>query len=131
METVLSVSKIIVLLSLSALCIYVIVVLGKVRNTIVNLGKDVKDLNAKVAPVMENLDAITGKVRRITENLNDEVAIVRSSAEAVRDMTLHIVEFERKVQQQMEGPVLEAVGFLAAIVKGVRTFLHYMRGRDT
>jgi len=104
--------------------------LGKVRDTIVNLGKDVKELNAKVAPVMENLDAITGKVRSITENLNDEVKIVKSSAEAIRDMTLSIVAFEQKVQKQIEGPVMEAVGFIAAIIKGVRTFLYYLRTKD-
>jgi len=129
-ETALTISKIVAFLSLSALCIYLIIMLGKVRDTIVNLGKDVKELNAKVAPVMENLDAITGKVRSITENLNDEVKIVKSSAEAIRDMTLSIVAFEQKVQKQIEGPVMEAVGFIAAIIKGVRTFLYYLRTKD-
>jgi uncharacterized protein YoxC len=127
LENLLTIAKIIAAVSVSALCIYTIVFMVRLKETIMDLGQDVKHLNEKFVPVMENLEVITRKLRNITENLSDEIGVVKSSAEAIRDMTQSVVSLERKIQQEIEGPILDAVGFLAAVVKGVRTFFYYLR----
>jgi hypothetical protein len=66
-------------------------------------------------------------VKGITENIDDQVVSVKESLGTIRQMAMNVVELERRVQERVEGPVLEGVAVAAAIVKGVRTFLDRVR----
>jgi uncharacterized protein YoxC len=126
-EAFLLVAQIVALLCVSALCIYSIVVLMRVREIFTNVGKDLRDISTRVVPVLENLEFISGRVRTISENIDDQVTMVRDSVGLIKEMADNVVALERKVQQRIEGPVLDSVAFLAAIFKGVRTFMERVR----
>ena len=127
MEIFLLVAQTCALLCLSAVCIYIIVVLMRVRDVLTNVEKDVRDISARTIPVLENLEFITGRVRTITENIDDQVSMVRDSVCLIKEMADDVVALERKVQQRIEGPILDTVALLAAIFKGVRTFVERVR----
>jgi hypothetical protein len=89
--------------------------------------KDFKEMTTRAIPILDNLEFITARVKGITENIDDQVASVRESIGTIRQMAINVVELERKVQERIEGPILEGVAVAAAIVKGVRTFLERVR----
>jgi uncharacterized protein YoxC len=126
-ETLLVVAQILALLCLSALCIYLITVLLRVRTILDGIERDFKEITTRTVPVLENLEFITSRVKSITESVDDQVMIVRESITSMREIADNIVSLERKVQGRIEGPVLDTVGFLAAVLKGVRTFVDRVR----
>jgi uncharacterized protein YoxC len=127
METILVISQIVALLCLSAVCIYVIVVLMRVREVLKSIEKDFKELTTRAVPILENMEFITSRVKGITENIDDQVNAVRESIGSIKQVALNVVELEHKVQERIEGPILEGVAMVAALFKGIRTFAERIR----
>ena len=127
MEPVLVIALTIALLCLSALCIYLIVVLVRVRDILNNAEKDFKELTTRAVPILENMEYITARVKSITENIDDQVMVVRESISSVKQIAENIVAMERKVQDRIEGPILDSVAFVASVFNGVRTFFDRLR----
>ncbi len=127
MELVLVIAQIVALVCLSALCVYMIIVLQRVRDTIGNVEKDVREITNRAVPVLDNMEYITSRVKGIADNVDDQVAAVRESIASVKLVAENVVEMERRVQERIEGPILETVSFVAAVFKGVRTFVERVR----
>jgi methyl-accepting chemotaxis protein len=107
--------------------VYTIVVLVRVRTTIENLEKEARELSTRTLPVLDNLEAVTARLKSIAESVDEQVSTVRESFASIRQVADNIAEMERRVQERVEGPFLEAVGFIVALVKGVRTFMARVR----
>ncbi len=126
-ELVLVIAQIIALLCLSALCVYMIVVLLRVRDTLSNIEKDVREITSRALPVLDNMEYITARVKGITDSIDDQVMAVRDSIASVKQVAENVVEMERKVQERIEGPILETVALVSAVFKGMRTFFDRVR----
>jgi uncharacterized protein YoxC len=126
-EIALYLALIIALLCLSALCVYMIVVLLRVRDVLTNVEKDVREIANRALPVLDNMEYITARVKGITDSIDDQVTAVRDSIASVKQVAQNVVEMERKVQERVEGPILETVAFVSAVFKGVRTFFDRVR----
>jgi uncharacterized protein YoxC len=122
------VMEIIALACVSVLSIYLITVLARARSLLSAVEKDLKELSAKAIPVFENLEIITEKVKNVTESIDEQIDMVRHSISSIRDVADDIVDFERRIQARIEEPVMETVSILAAVFKGVRTFIDRLRG---
>ncbi|HEY6192159.1 MAG TPA: DUF948 domain-containing protein [Bacteroidota bacterium] len=119
--------EIIALAALSVLCVYLITVIVRIRNILTVVEQDVRELTSKALPVFENLEVITDKVKNITESIDEQVEVVRHSINSIREVADNVVDFERRVQERLEEPVLETIGTIAAVFKGVRAFVTRMR----
>lgn len=127
MDTVLMLAQILALLCAAALCVYTIVVLARVRKALDSLEKETRELTGRAAPVLENLEAVTARAKSIAESIDDQVGSVQESFTSIRQVADDIVALERRVQDRVEGPILDAVSFIAALIKGVRAFLVRVR----
>lgn len=127
MEPVLVIALILALVCLSALCVYMILFLLRVREILTGVEKDFKEMSARALPVLDNMEYITSRVKSITDNIDDQVMIVRESIGSVKEIADNMVALERKVQDRIEGPILDTVAFVAALFKGVRTFVDRVR----
>lgn len=128
MQDLLTIAEILALLCVSALCIYLIVVLARVKETLGHVEKDVKDLAARAVPILENTEYITARLKSVAENVDDQMLTVRESIASIREIADNVVALERKIQERIEGPVLDGVSYLSAIVTGIRTFVQRVRG---
>ncbi len=126
-STFLLIFEIIALAALSVVCFYLITVLIRLRSILSVIADDVKELSAKAVPVLENLEAITERVKHVAESIDEQVDAVKDSITSMKVIADSIVNFERKVQERIEEPVIETVGTLAAVLKGVRTFVARLR----
>jgi uncharacterized protein YoxC len=126
-ESVLVIAQILLFLCLSALCVYLIVILLRVRDILNNVEKDLKEMTSRAIPILENMEFITARVKSITESIDDQVMIVRESISSMKQIADNVVALERKVQDRIEGPLLESVAFVASVFNGVRTFFDRIR----
>jgi hypothetical protein len=128
-ELALMIAQILVLLSLAGVAIYFVIVLMKARGILGSIENDIREVSTRAIPVLENLEVITAKLRSITENFDDQMVIVRDSVQSIRTVTDNIVDFERRVQEQIEAPVLEVAGVIGSIVRTLSALNSRFRGR--
>ena len=126
-QLLLVIVEIVALAALTVLCVYLVTVLIRVRTILTIIEHDVKELSAKAIPVFENLEIITDKVKNVTESIDEQVEIVRQSISSFKQISENILDFEKRVQERVEEPVMEAVGTFAAVFKGVRAFFAQLR----
>jgi uncharacterized protein YoxC len=119
--------EIIALGALSVLSVYLITVLVRVRDILAVVEHDVKEVSARAIPVLENLESITDNVRKITDSIEEQVDIVKHSINSVREIADNIAGFERRIQSQIEEPMMETIGTVTAIIKGFQAFFSRLR----
>lgn len=127
METALLIAQIVALVAVTGVCVFLVIVLIRVKEMLVNIERDIKAVTERTMPVLENIDYISSRVKNITDNIDDQVLMVRESMGAIREIADNVVELERKVQSRIEGPILDTVAFVAALFKGVKTFSERLR----
>jgi len=126
-ELILVIMQIVALVCLSVLSVYLITVLVRVRGILTEVERDFKELSAKAIPVFENLEVITEKVRNVSQSIDAQVDMVRDSIQSIKDIADSILDFERRVQERIEEPVLDTVSVFAGFFKGVRAFVDRLR----
>src|SRR5512143_843058 len=102
--TIMVIVAIIALAAIAALCIYAITVLARIRNVLIVVEHDIKELSARAIPVMENLEAITEKVKNVTDSIDEQVDIVKTAVNSIRGIADNVVDFERRIQDRIEQP---------------------------
>lgn len=127
MEILLLIAEVVALLSAAALSLYLIVVLIKLKETLISVEKDFKEISSKAIPVFENLEVITTKLRNVAETVDGEVDNIRQSVQTMREIADNIVSFERRLQERVEVPVMEAASFFSAIIRGIKVFSERLR----
>ena len=127
METILPVAEVIALLAATALCVYLIFVLRRLKQLFGLVEKDLNELSVRTLPILDNTEYITSRLKSIAESIDDQVLTVRDSITSVRQIADNVVELERRIQERIEGPLLDSLSFVAALVKGLRTFIDRVR----
>ena len=118
-DTFLKIAQVVALLSASALCAYLIVVLMRLNGLLEMLQKDFSEMNKNLKPVLENLNVVTDKLKSITTKVDDQVLIFNGSLHALRQMADNVVQFEERVQQRIEEPIIRISSLLGAIINRV------------
>jgi uncharacterized protein YoxC len=126
-EQTLLIAEIAALFSAVALSIYLIVVLVKLKEVLVSVQKDFKEISSKTVPVLENLETITSKFKNVAETIDDEVENIKESVKTMRQIADNIVTFERRLQDRVEVPIMEAASFFSAVVRGIKVFRERLR----
>lgn len=122
METLRSVVELVALISVSALCIYLIIVLVRTREVLTVMKKDLEDLGEKAGPVLDNLSVITEHLKSVSEKVDDQVGLVKGSLESVKQAADNFVSLEQRLQDSFEEPMLRLSSMLNAIVNRVAGF---------
>ena len=122
METVLQFVQLIALISLTALSIYLIVILSGLR-------RDVSEFVQGAKPVLENLAFITEKLKSTAQKIDDHVDIVKSSLASLKNVADNVLVLEERVQQRLEEPILQVASIIGAIVSTVGVFFERFRPR--
>lgn len=127
METALLIAQLVALVAVTAVCIFLILVLIRVREMLTKIERDISAVTERTMPVLENIDYISSRVKNITDNIDDQVLMVRESMGSIREIADNIVSLERQVQSRIEGPILDTVALIAALVKCVKAFTSRLR----
>ena len=127
METTLVVAEIVALLCVAVLCVFLIIVLIRLRGVLTNLERNMKLFADRAIPVLENIEDITSKFKTVAASVEQEVGAIKESMGAIRQIAENILNFERRVQDRIETPVMEAVTVITGIINGIHTFFDRLR----
>ena len=122
METVLQFVELLALISVTALSIYLIVILSGLR-------RDVSEFVQRAKPVLENLAFITEKLKSTAQKIDDHVDIVKTSLNSLKSVADNVLVLEERVQQRLEEPILQVASIIGAIVSSLGVFFERFRPR--
>ncbi len=128
MENLLMIAQIVVLFSLSALAIYGIIVLNRLKDVLGAVEVNLKQVSIKILPTLDNLEAITSKLRGVIENFDEQMGILRNSVETIKGVADNVAAFERKVQHAIESPIMDVMNTVGGIIRGFSSFITRITG---
>jgi uncharacterized protein YoxC len=123
-ENFLTIAQIIVFLLLSGVSIYAIIVLMRLRDLFETVDTNLKQVASKAIPTLENLEAITRKIRIIVDNFDEQIAMLNSSVETLKSVAENVAAFERRVQDAIESPVMEVMNTIGGMIRGFTSFFN-------
>jgi len=118
-ETLIHLTIILALSSASALCIYLIVVLVRFNALLQVLQRELVDLNKNLKPILENLNAITDKLRLIAIKVDEQVNMVQGVFVAFKRITENVTRFEERFQQLLEEPLLRVSALFSNVINRI------------
>jgi uncharacterized protein YoxC len=118
-ETLIQFAKTLALFSASALCIYLIVVLIRFNALLQVLQRELVDLNKNLKPILENLNAITDKLRLIAIKVDEQVNMVQGVFVAFKRITENVTRFEERFQQLLEEPLLRVSALFSNVINRI------------
>ena len=119
METLIQLTKILALSSASALCIYLIVVLVRLNALLQVLQRELVDLNKNLKPILENINAITDKLRLIAIKVDEQVNMVQGVFVAFKRITENVTRFEERFQYLLEEPLMRVSALFSNVINRV------------
>ncbi|HWP81642.1 MAG TPA: DUF948 domain-containing protein [Bacteroidota bacterium] len=129
LETLLKIAQLVALLSVAALCLYLIATLVRLKDVVIKLQQDVSDMSSNAKPVLANLVTVTEKLKSITTKIDEQVGLVKGSLESLKQAADNVVMFEQQIQRQLEEPILRVTSVFGALVDRFAGFFDRFRGR--
>ncbi|NJD23278.1 MAG: DUF948 domain-containing protein [Melioribacter sp.] len=124
---VIDILLIILILSASALCIFLIFYLKKLIDHVEAVRKDVHELVEKTTPVLENLDDVTRRANRVVSEVENYWYEIDSSIKKVRERISGLTSL--KGYTDAENPVSELIKNVKALTKGFIAFWQAIKHR--
>ncbi|HZW39659.1 MAG: hypothetical protein ACM3O3_05905 [Syntrophothermus sp.] len=120
---------VVLLLSVSALCIGLIIYLRKITKTVTDIGFDIKDLSLQIKPLIASTTNLTEKLNAITEEVKEPIDTARNIVADVKERVDRYLEIEERVRLSVEKPVTDFSQNLSAVLNGVNAFWTTYRDR--
>ncbi len=134
MDIYIDIAIIILCLSVTVLCWYLVAAINKSRKTLTQLGdtaqsvqREIVDLNARLAPILDDINTVTTKVRRVAENVDTQMDSLKTTVKIIGDIIQDIRNFEVKIIKTAEDPFSLLGGVGKAAIKGIKAFIEMMR----
>lgn len=100
----------------------------------------VKDIKAKIEPAIDKVKDLTENVNKVISKVNDNVEVLStvvdkvkytadSIIEKVKDTSDSIMDFEKKVRNKIEPPIMETANTISAVSAGIKTFFDTYKNR--
>lgn len=124
---VIDILLIILILSASALCIFLIFYLKKLIDHVEAVRKDVHELVEKTTPVLENLDDVTRRANRVVSEVENYWYEIDSSIKKVRERISGLTSLKKYTDA--ENPVSELIKNVKALTKGFVAFWQAIKHR--
>ena len=118
---------VILIISASALCVALIIYIGKITSSLNQIEKDIKSVSVEINPLISSITNLSESLTEISENAKDQVYTVRGIINSVKNRVDTILQLEEKVRGGIEGPILSVATNIKAISNGINTFLKSFR----
>lgn len=115
---------VILLISASVLCIYLVITLKKLTESIKVMQSDIDRLVTKTLPVLENLNEVSEKALKITNDIESAYSSIQDKISGFRENFENVITL-KKVKDSFS--LTEFITNLRAITKGIIVFIKELR----
>lgn len=117
MEALIQGATLVALISISALCIYLIIVLVRLKNVLELLHTELTEISQRLKPLLENLSIASEKLRSVASKIDDQVTMVHGVFVSLRKIVNNVLLFEERVLSILEEPFHHVSSVFSTIMK--------------
>jgi len=121
-ETLIDIGKVLALFSVAALCVYLIYVLSRLNGLLLLFQRDFSDIARNLKPILENLNTVSDRMKSITAKVDEQVVLFKASLESFKALADNVVNFESRVQERLEEPIIRVTSLIGAFVGRILSF---------
>lgn len=123
MEIFLNILTALLIVSVSALCIYIIFFLKNTTKTLENLQSDIHRLADKADPVLSKLDSVSDNISFIIDEIKDHALAFGDVLDQAKEKAEILLNIDKKIKTSIENsPIADLYRRLNGISKGVSAF---------
>lgn len=122
METLIDIGKILALFSAASLCAYLIVVLSRLNQVLTYFQRDFSEIAKNLMPILENLNIVSERLKSISAKVDEQVVLFKDSLESFKALADNVVNFEARVQERLEEPIIRVTSLIGAFVGRILSF---------
>lgn len=111
---------VVLILAATTLCIYLVISLKKINESIKSMQKDVHDLHENTVPLLQNLTEISERATKVTSEVELYWRDISSSIERVKDKVSGFGKSRGATSPQ--NPIEDFIRNLKAISRGITAF---------
>jgi uncharacterized protein YoxC len=109
------------------LVVFIIPTIIQIRKTVKNAEITLKSVNQNLPGILTNIDEITTNITQVTQSVHQNIDGLKEVVNKIHLVADDIVQFEQTIRQEIEPPILNTLGTLSGISKGIRTFMDIWR----
>lgn len=117
-------------IALLLLAIFTVPTIIQIRRTAKNAEITLKAVNQNLPGILTNLDEITTNLTATSQSIHQNLDGFKEVVHKFHLVADDVVQFERVIREELEGPILNTVGTFTGIVKGVNAFLEVWRKKS-
>jgi len=123
MEIFLDILTALLILSVSALCVYLIFFLKRTTQTLETLKNDIHRLADKADPVLSKLDSVSDSIKYVVDELKDHVLAFGDVLDQAKEKAESLLNIDKKIRTSIENsPIADLYRRLNSVSKGVSAF---------
>ena len=122
METLIDIGKVLALFGAAGLCVYLIFVLSRLNGVLVLFQRDFSEITKNLKPILENLNIVADRLKSITAKVDEQVGLFKDSLESFKALADNVVNFETRVQERLEEPIIRVTSLIGAFVGRILSF---------
>lgn len=134
MNPLLSIVALIALGSFAAMCMSVIIFLGRARTfldttsmTLLSTQRVIEDVNKKIEPTLELANTTLKKTTETLEKIDNQLETLHQSVHNVDDMVQRVTSLQKKVQDKVEDPIMKTASFIAGVSKAIQAMTNALK----
>jgi len=97
---------------------YAIPVLIQIRRTAGEVEKLAQTVRTQITPLGKDLAIIFQEIRTILESIHQQADKVEVGMTALQEIVVNLRDFQRDIQEKIEGPLLEVSTLIEAVSEG-------------
>jgi uncharacterized protein YoxC len=125
-----SVFTIVLLITASALCIALIVYLGRISKAVKDMETDIKNVTSESKPLIVSMTSLSEKLNNLTDQTKEQFYVLKNLVSEIKDRAELLLDLEEKIRGGFEGSVMDTIKNLSAVVNGVGAFFSAYKKKD-
>lgn len=120
---------IVLLLSASALCIFLIFYFKKITQSIVQMQSDLNKVSNQITPLINSIHNLSNSLTEVVNELKEQADKTKWVIDQLKLKVEQFLSFEKKVVETVESPVNSLMNNLKSIKAGISTFWNSYKKR--
>ncbi len=122
MDTIMTFSVAVIALCMVVIMVAATAALWQVRRAATKAAELLEAIKLQIAPVIHDVTLISADVRKAVQHIESASEKVEDSAHALLDAAQDVKDFEARLRERIEEPIVEITSFISGMLRGARAF---------
>lgn len=122
MDIIMTFSVAVIALCMVALMVAGVAAFWRVRRAATKAEELLEAVKLQIAPAIHDATLISADVRKIVQRIESASEKVEDGAHALLDAAQDVKDFETRLRERIEEPIVESTAFISGTLRGARAF---------